>query len=55
MVAWLLDERKQAKHHNQLRIAAGKKPSEATTRHLSDSTIANAMKSVRACLGTAKA
>jgi len=55
MVAWLLDERKQAKHHNQLRVEAGKKPSAATTRHLSDSTIANAMKSVRACLGTAKA
>lgn len=55
MVAWLLDERKQAKHHNNLRVKAGKKPSAATTRHLSDSTIANAMKSVRACLGTAKA
>ena len=49
MVAWLLDERRQAKHHNRLRVEAGKKPSAATTRHLSDSTIANAMKSVRAC------
>jgi integrase len=54
MVAWLLDERAQAKHHNKLRVEAGKKPSGATTRKLSDSTIANAMKSVRACLGTAK-
>jgi integrase len=55
MIAWLVDERKQAKHHDKLRVDAGKKPTGASSRRLSDSTVANAMKSVRACLGSAKA
>ena len=54
MVAWLLDEQAQARHHDQRREEAGLRPSGRESRPLSDATIANAMKPVRACLASAK-
>ena len=54
-VAWLCDERAQAKHAEALRAEAGIKPTGRAVKRLSDSTVANVMKPIRACLGTAVA
>jgi hypothetical protein len=52
-VAWLCDDRAIAKHHDELLIAAGEKPVRGQSRSLSDSTVRNIFKPIRACLGTA--
>jgi len=54
-VAWLCDERAQAKHTDKLRVEAGIKPSGRDRKRLSDSSVANIVKPVRAFLATAVA
>jgi integrase len=54
-VAWLCDERAQAKHADELRAAVRIKPSGRERKRLSDSSVANILKPIRACLATAVA
>jgi integrase len=54
-VAWLCDERAQAKHADRLRADARQRPSGTQRKRLSDSSVANIVKPVRACLATAVA
>lgn len=54
-VAWLCDERAQAKHADRLRAEAGIKRSGRDRKRLSDSSVANIVKPLRACFATAVA
>lgn len=54
-VAWLCDERAQARHADKLRVEGGIKPRGSDRKRLSDSSVANIVKPIRACLATAVA
>ena len=54
-IAWLCDESAQAKHADELRADTGLSPSGRRQKRLSDSSVANIVKPIRACLGTAVA
>jgi integrase len=54
-IGWLCDEMAQARHDDALRMEAGLKPKSRPAKRLSDSSVANILKPVRACLGTAVA
>ena len=54
-IGWLCDDVAQARHDDALRTEAGSEPKARRTKRLSDSSVANILKPVRACLGTAVA
>jgi integrase len=54
-LGWLCDEVAQAKHEDALRAEAGIKPMNRGRKRLSDSSVANIFKPIRACLATAVA
>lgn len=54
-VAWLCDESAQAKHTDKLRAESGLPARGLQRKRLSDSSVANIVKPIRACLGTAVA